>query len=516
MYIKEEIKKILTTFLAEPPYELNEQQINMEEPKNYDYGDYATNVALRLAKKLKKSPKELAQTICAALNKKETNFNFTEINGFINIKINNDFLFKNILALDENYGDLNIGQNLKIIIEYVSANPTGPLHIGHGRWAAIGDTLARVLKKAGYAVHKEFYVNDLGNQIQNFYNSIAAVKNNQPIPENGYHGAYVQELAQIKNDPVAEMEQQQAKSLKKIQVEFDEWFSEKSLAPTIEPVISFLKENDLTYEQDGALWFKAQKFGDDKDRVLIKSDGARTYFLGDIAYHKNKLDRGFNLLINIWGADHHGYVKRVEAAITALQKEDTEKAQLKTIIGQLVSLFRDGQPVRLSKRTGEIISLSEVTEEIGADAVRYFLARYSFDTPLEFDLSLAVKKSNENPVYYVQYAHARICSILRQEEIKNIKNKPAFIKLEPAERTLLVKIGRLPDELENIVNNYNIHRLCNYAEELAKLFHNFYQECRVITDNKQTTVNRLAIINAVKITIKIILELLGVSAPEQM
>ncbi len=549
MYIKEEIKKLLTEFLAQPPYELSAQEITIEEPKNYDHGDYATNAALRLTKKLRRKPQEIAAEICNGLNSIAENFTFEPINGFINIRINDTFLFNNILNIDENFGTLTIGQNKKTILEYVSANPTGPLHIGHGRWAAIGDTLSRVLKKAGYTVHREFYVNDLGNQIQNFYRSVEAVKNNTAIPEDGYHGAYIHDLAKINEDPVEHMKKSQANSLKNARVEFDEWFSERSLAPSIDSVIEFLKNHNLTYEQEGALWFKATEFGDDKDRVLVKSDGARTYFLGDIAYHKNKLDRGFDLLINIWGADHHGYVKRVAAAIEALThppapslEREGDKIKFKVIIGQLVSLFRDGQPVRLSKRTGEIITLDEVTEEIGADAIRYFLARYSCDTPLEFDLSLAVKKSNENPVYYVQYAHARICSILRNHEKEKTTTHPQPLslrqaqcgaskergeegssfaintqyKLAPSERAVMVKIARLPDELENIAQNYNIHRLCSYAEELAKLFHNFYHECRVITDNEQTTANRLAIIKSIKNTIKIVLELLGVSAPEKM
>jgi arginyl-tRNA synthetase len=324
------------------------------------------------------------------------------------------------------------------------------------------------------------------------------------------------------------MKNQQKEVLQNIRVEFDEWFSESTLTDHTDNILDFLKKHKLTYEKEGAIWFKTEQFGDDKDRVLVKSNGNKTYFLSDILYHKNKLERGFKKLINIWGADHHGYVKRVEAAIKALTTpiphplsqpaEQGELVEFKAIIGQLVSLYRDGQPVRLSKRTGEIITLAEVTEEIGADATRYFLARYSFDTPLDFDLSLAAQKSNENPVYYVQYAHARICSILRQlTPNPSLKREGSNnINLHPSERALILKLVRFPDELETISQNYTIHRLCGYAEELAKLFHNFYHECRVISDNEQTTANRLLIIKAVKTIISITLNLLGVSAPEKM
>lgn len=510
MSIRENIKSLLlkTVNLPDAP--------ELTEPNNLSYGDYATNICLKLTKIQKKAPKLIAQNLIKELQVQTKDFNFTEINGFINIKINDSVLFQEILNLETSYGNLNLGQQEKVILEYVSANPTGPLHIGHGRWAAIGDTLARVLKKCGYQVSKEFYVNDVGNQINNYLKSIDAVKNNQPIPEDGYHGYYIKELAKISGNPVEYMQQQQKEVLKKVQVEFDKWFSEKTLVPEINKILEFLKKKNLVYEKEGALWFKSSEYGDDKDRVLIKSDGEKTYFLSDIAYHKNKLDRGFTTLINIWGADHHGYVNRVKAAVTALQDKHDPNT-LKVIIGQLVNLFRDGQPVRLSKRTGDIITLEEVIEEIGADAARYFLARYSFDTPLDFDLTLAKQKSNDNPVYYVQYAHARICSILKQPHPPT--PSPSLEKgseLHPSERALILKLIRFPDELETICRNFTIHRLTSFAEETAKLFHAFYHDCRVISDDQQLTANRLAIIKAVKTVLAIILDLLGVSAPEKM
>ncbi len=526
MTIKENIRNILAQTLTQEPYLLSAEDILLEEPNNLEFGDYATNVCLKLTKILKKAPKLIAAELIEKLQQNTKDYGFSEINGFINIKIKDELLFQEINNLDTNFGNLNLGKNQKVILEYVSANPTGPLHIGHGRWAAIGDTLARVLKKCGYQVHKEFYINDIGNQIQNYLKSIEAAKNNQPIPEDGYHGQYIKDVAKLNNDPVAYMLEHQKSILKNARVEFDQWFSEKSLFDQIDQVKDFLKKHGLAYEKDGALWFKSTDFGDDKDRVIVKTDGEKTYFLSDIVYHKNKLDRGFNMLINIWGADHHGYVRRVAAAIKALEKESANKtAVFKVIIGQLVNLFRDGQPVRLSKRTGDMITLEEVMEEIGIDAARYFLARYSYDTPLDFDLTLAKQKSNDNPVYYVQYAHARICSILRQPEANVISLPPQSAKgrplpqggaLEPAERKLILKLIRLPDELENIAQNFTIHKLTAFAEETAKLFHAFYHDCRVISDDAQLTTNRLVIIRAVKTVIAIVLDLLGVSAPEKM
>jgi arginyl-tRNA synthetase len=514
MSIKDKVKQLIEETLNQN--NITGIEYSLEVPNNTTYGDYATNLPLKLARPLKKAPKLIAQEFIEKFKKNSDRYEFSELNGFINIKVNDKLLFTEMLGIEKSFGNSNLGKGTKVLIEYVSANPTGPLHIGHGRWAAIGDTLARVLKKCGYQIHREFYVNDIGNQIQNYLRSINAVKNDQPIPEDGYHGHYIKDLAKINNDPVEYMKEHQRQVLKNVGVEFDKWFSEKSLKDELSKILCFLKEKNLTYEKDSAIWFKSSEYGDDKDRVLVKSDGEKTYFLSDIAYHKNKLDRGFTKLINIWGADHHGYVSRVKAAISAIKGIPKDDNTLDVIIGQLVNLFRDGQPVRLSKRTGDIITLEEVAEEIGTDATRYFLARYSTDTTLDFDLTLAKQRSNDNPVYYVQYAHARICSILRQPEVQNIKSSPRFIKLEPTERNLILKLMRFPEELELIANTYAIHRLTAFAEETAKLFHVFYHECRVISDDEQTTVNRLTLIKAVKTVLAIILELLGVSAPEKM
>lgn len=489
--------------------------VTLEEPKNLDYGDYATNIALRLSKTLKKAPKIIAQELAEKLNKKTKDFIFIEVNGFINIKIQDEYLFRELDKVTSDYGKPDTErsrsvQQEKILLEYVSANPTGPLHIGHGRWAVLGDIIARVLSYCGQKVTREFYINDAGQQITNFINSVNAVRNKQPVPEDGYHGTYIQELAQLSGDPVETMLGQQQNTLKNIRVEFDNWFSEKTLhqSGAVEQTLAAVKK--FTYEKEGALWFRSSDFGDDKDRVLIRSSGEKTYFTADIAYHKNKLERGFNQLINIWGADHHGYIPRVQAALKALGAT----AELEVILGQLVNLYRNGEPVRMSKRTGEMITLQEVAEEIGVDAVRYFLASAKADTALDFDLELAKKQSSDNPVYYVQYAHARICSILRQntEDLPEAK----FCSLEPAERALILKIIRLPEEIEHIAKTRSIHRLCAYAQELAAQFHNFYHECKVISENKQNTANRLKIIHTVKITLKIVLDLLAVTAPEKM
>jgi arginyl-tRNA synthetase len=508
MTIKTELQEIL--------FDITGLTVDLEQPKNLDYGDYATNVALKLTKQLKKAPKLIATEILEKAKALTTDYEFNETNGFINIRIKDGKLFKEMMLITPDYGRVSLGKNQKVLLEYVSANPTGPLHIGHGRWAVVGDTLARVLVYAGYAVTKEFYINDAGNQIANFRKSVEAVKNDQPVPEDGYHGAYVKELATTNLDPVQAMLDQQRETMQRINVVFDTWFSEKTLhaSGAVEKAIATLKDHGALYEQEGALWFKSTDYGDDKDRVLIRSNGEKTYFAADIAYHLNKLERGFEKLINMWGADHHGYIPRVQAAIKALTGKP--ESPLTVILGQLVNLFRNGEPVRMSKRTGEMITLGEVIDEIGADATRYFLVMRSVDTMLDFDLELAKQKSNDNPVYYVQYAHARICSILRQEELQKMSGNPIVTTLEKTERALLLKLIKFPEEIESTATSYGIHRLPTYATELASLFHAFYHECRVITEDKQLTLRRVAIIKSMQIILKTIFDLLAVSAPEKM
>ncbi|MDR2428183.1 MAG: arginine--tRNA ligase [Candidatus Margulisbacteria bacterium] len=531
MSVRQEIQTIFAQAIG------NGEPAPLEEPKNLDYGDYATNIALHLAKPLKKAPKVIARELASKLAAQTADFIFSEINGFINIRVSDRRLFQELAKITPDYGkpdpDMLFApfgsaqgapptapRRQKILLEYVSANPTGPLHIGHGRWAVIGDVLARTLVYCGQQVTREFYINDAGGQIANFVDSVQAVRQNQPVPENGYHGAYIQELAKLAADPVQTMLDQQKATLQNIRSEFDSWFSEKTLheSGAVDSALEILRRKNLLYtganEYTGALVFRSTDFGDDKDRVLVKSNGEKTYFTADIAYHQNKLDRGFDRLINIWGADHHGYIARVRAAIEALTGR---KNVLQVILGQLVNLFRGGAPVKMSKRTGELITLQEVIEEIGVDAARYFLAAARPDTALDFDLELAKKQSNDNPVYYVQYAYARICSILRQAEIPRgqVMASPPD-KLETAERMLILKMIRLPEEIETIARNYAIHRLCAYAQELAALFHNFYHECRVISEDIQTTARRLQIIQAAQTILKIIFDLLAVKAPEKM
>jgi len=500
---------------------IDESLITLEKPKEESHGDFATTIAFALGKLHKKNPAQVAGEILPYFKSSSlAELVDIDVKGpFINFKVKDQVLIDQALLLKTE--KMNFGQEnksgKKILLEYVSANPTGPLHVGHGRWAAIGDTLARVMREGGYEVHTEFYINDTGNQIENFLKSINAVKNNQPVPEDGYHGAYIKDLAQISDDPVQYMIAHQKQILKNFGVEFTEWFSEKSLhvANKVDEAIELIKSKGLTFEQDGALWFKSTHFGDDKDRVLIRENGIKTYFAADLAYHLNKSQRGFDHLINIWGADHHGYIARVQAGLSAMTGK--EKNYLKVIIGQLVMLYRNGEPVRLSKRTGEIITLEEVVEEIGVDAARYFLAMKSADNTLEFDLELAKKKGDENPVFYVQYAHARISSIFRQPDASKFQSSLKISNLTPEERALLVHLLRFPEEIESICRHYGVQMLTQYAQALAKLFHYFYHHCRVIDANDVPRSNfRLALSALAQETLARTLSLLGVSAPDKM
>ncbi len=499
---------------------LDKGQIIIEVPNNPEYGDYATNVAMRLAKAARKAPPMIAKDLVAELQKdpKATaHFSFSIAGGFINVRISDTYL----IDLVQHKITADLGRNTaekpqKILLEYVSANPTGPLHIGHGRWAALGDVLARLLAHVGHKVTKEFYINDQGKQINNLYASVDAIKNGKPVPEDGYHGQYVHELAKMDVDPVQHLLAEQKQTLASMSVSFDNWFSEKKLheAGSVKKAIELLNKNGALEEKEGALWFKSTNYGDDKDRVIIRANGETTYFAADIAYHENKIDRGFEQLINIWGADHHGYIARVKAALKALTN-DPNFDRLHVILGQLVSLYRNGEPVRMSKRTGEMITLQEVIEETGPDATRYFLVSRSADTALDFDLEIAKKKNDENPVYYVQYAHARISSILRQEGAQ-VSGDVKKTTLEALERQLILMLVRIPDEIALMSETYSIHRLTSLAQELAAIFHRFYHEYRVLSDNKEDTLWRLTLIKAIREALRVLFGLLGVSAPEQM
>lgn len=488
----------------------------LESPKHASHGDYALTLAFQLAPVLKKSPVQIAKDMVALLSSQlelTSFFEFSPVNGFINIRLTDSF-FKTMLLKPMVY---HPKETKKVCLEFVSANPTGPLHIGHGRWAVLGSVLSNILTFVGYNVENEFYINDAGNQIDHFYKSVNSVKQGLPVPENGYHGAYISQLAAQSDDPLLVQLAEQKSVLAKLGVVFDTWFSETSLhkSGAVSDALLALKNDNWTYELDGAIWFRSTDLGDSKDRVLVKADGKLTYFAVDIAYHFNKLGRHFDKLINIWGADHHGYVSRVRAAVKALKKDIDLDSSFIIIIGQLVNLLRDGEPVRMSKRTGEMISLEEVIDEIGADATRYFLVSKSSDTHVEFDLELAKKKSAENPVYYIQYAHARICTLLlKVGEVS--RNNDDLGSFQPEERLLLSKLIQFYDEVESSAFQYAPYKLAQYAYDLSKLFHSFYEACPISSASDSEKYKRVLIVNAVKLTLVQCLTLLGISAPESM
>jgi len=511
------IKKYLREKIAQV---VDLPEFSVEVPTKPEYGDYATNAAFLLGKQTKQNPAALADSLSKTLTTDD--FSATAIGPFINFRFTDQFFWNQLLHITPAYGQSDSGRGQKVILEFVSANPTGPLHIGHGRWAVLGDVMARLLKTSGCEVATEFYINDAGNQITNLRKSVEAVKNGQSIPEDGYHGAYVRALAESDQDPVESLLAEQQATLTRLGVHFDTWFRETTLHASGE--VPKVKEYLDTYEQDGAVWFRSTAYGDDKDRVLIRASGESTYFAADIAYHHHKLQRGYNHLINIWGADHHGYVARMQNALkTELERH---QAKLNILIGQLVSLFRNKEPVKMSKRTGEMITLEEVMDEIGVDATRYFMVRRSADTPLEFDLELAKKETSDNPVFYVQYAHARICSILRNALTKDAVDEKEPIILSGSvrpplfneyERALAKKLCEFPDEVETAALSYQPHRMTLYAEALSAVFHVFYHHCRVLTDDPETSAKRIQLVKATQQVLHIILEiLLGITAPEKM
>ncbi|MDI3534902.1 MAG: arginyl-tRNA synthetase [Thermosediminibacterales bacterium] len=523
----------------------------IEVPREKIHGDYATNLAMLMAKEARMAPRKIAEIIVKNIENASSKIEKIEIAGpgFINIYLNKSWLLPVLPLIEEmgdDYGKVNIGNGKKVQVEFVSANPTGPMHMGNARGAALGDSLASLLETAGFNVSREFYINDAGNQIENFGLSLEArylqlLGHEAEIPENGYHGEdiieHMKEIIKTEGDRFLHEDSQKRreffvnyalnknldkikKDLKNFGVEFDVWFSEKSLHESgkLQQTIDILKQKGLTYEKDGALWFAASKFGAEKDEVLIRQNGIPTYFAADIAYHKDKLDRGFEEIIDIWGADHHGHVARMKGALEAL---GYDPERLKVIIIQLVRLYRNGELARMSKRTGKAVTLADLVEEVGKDAARFFFNMRSADTHLDFDLDLAVSKSADNPVYYVQYAHARICSILRQVEERGIKipsAEEAYLELleEPSEIELLKKLAEYPEEITRSAQKLEPYHLTRYAMELASLFHTFYNSCRVITDDQKLMGARLVIIKGVKQVLKNTLTILGISAPERM
>lgn len=546
--LKQEIKdSVIKAGLAE---EAQIPEVILEVPKDKNHGDYSTNMAMQLARVAKKAPRMIAEAIIENFDVGKASIEKLEIAGpgFINFYMNNSYLtalIPTILEADDAYGETNVGNKEKVQVEFVSANPTGDLHLGHARGAAVGDSLSNILAKAGYDVSREYYINDAGNQINNLALSVEAryfqsLGLEKEMPQDGYHGEDIvgigKSLAAEYGDKYVHVSEQERfdffrdyglkyemaklkKDLEDFRVSFDVWYSETSLYHNgkIDVALNALKENGYIYEEDGATWLRSTDFGDDKNRVLIKNDGSYTYLTPDIAYHKDKLERGFEKLINVWGADHHGYIPRMKAAIQAL---GYNKDALEVEIIQLVHLYKNGEKMKMSKRTGKAVTMRDLVEEVGLDATRYFFAMRSADTHLDFDLDLAVSQSNENPVYYAQYAHARISSILRQGKEQGIvlSDHLDLTKITAEkEFDLLKKLGEFPQAVGEAALKRMPHRITNYIYDLASTFHSFYNAEKVLdADNLERTKARLALIKSTQITLRNALRLIGVSAPEKM
>ena len=518
----------------------------IEIPKEKIHGDYSTNAAMRLTKQLRQNPRMIAQQLIDHLDLKQGSIAKCEIAGpgFINFFMESASLASVIgvvLQENENYGRSDAGQGLKVDVEYVSANPTGDLHPGHARGAAMGDSVTRLMKFAGYDVTREYYVNDAGNQIRNMALSLQArylqaCGMEAEVPEDGYHGPdlikIAQDLKQEYGEELAHKDKAETYSffrqyglqaeLAKLKadlaafgVEFDVWTSEQSIYDRgmVDKALNTLKAQGMTYESEGALWLRTTDFGDDKDRVLVKSDGSYTYLTPDIAYHVDKFDRGYDKLIDFFGADHHGYIARLKAAVQSLGKN---KDDLEVDIIQMARMVKDGEEFKLSKRTGKAVALKDLVEEAGVDAVRYFFVSRAADTHMDFDIDMAKKQTNENPVYYAQYAHARMCSILRSGADIALADHYELITHEK-ELDLLKHINEFASTVADAAKTRQTHKMCNYITRLAQLFHTFYADCKVLDrTNLELSAQRLALVKASEITLRNALTLIGVSAPEKM
>jgi arginyl-tRNA synthetase len=514
----------------------------LERPKQAGHGDYATNAALLLAPALGAPPREVAERLGDELRERlGPALDRVEVAGpgFLNLFLADGWYgqaLAGVLDAGEAFGGGDADPARVVNLEFVSANPTGPMHVGHTRNAAYGDALARLLEFGGQTVHREFYVNDFGSQVQRFGESIQARARGEQPGEEGYRGAYIEEIARRIPDaataPVADvarrgvelMVEGMAQSLERFRVRFDTWFSERSLHEAhppdpspVEHAFDVLAEQGRTYRSEGALWLRTTEFGDDKDRVLERSSGEHTYFASDIAYHQLKRERGFNVLINVLGADHHGYVGRMHAAFEALGGAPDE---LELLIMQLVHLVEGGRRSSMSKRRGEFVSIDELVDEIGVDAARWYLLARSHETTIEVDLDLAREQSSENPVYYVQYAHARISSVLQkagEERVRQaLAGEPGDVELHDAERTLIKKLLAFPDEVAEAIERRAVHRIAAYALELAQTFTAFYRDCQVVGVEPDVEDLRLRLSVATRRTIARALDLLGVSAPDAM
>ena len=536
----------------------------LERPRDEGNGDWASTVALRSAKAARRSPRDIAGVIVEHLPANEL---VAEVDvagpGFINVRLAPAALQGVVAQVRAEGADFGRGVapegQRRVNLEYISANPTGPMHVGHGRWAALGDATARVMRHAGYEVYEEFYINDHGSQMDNFGESVAVryqqlLGRDVELPEACYAGGYVRDIAQTIIDEDGDvwldadadarrvnfreraykmMLAEQQRVLDGFGTHFDRWFSERDLyvpdedgRTAVDRGLAAMDAKGYVYEKDGATWFRSTAFDDDKDRVLIKANGEMTYFMSDVAYHYNKIERGFDKLIDIWGADHHGYVARCQAMLAAWGYPGA----LEVMLGQLVNLFRDGEPVRMSKRTGEMVTFEELIDEVGVDATRFLLLMKSSDQAIDFDIEAAKKKDNSNPVYYVQYAHARICSVLRRAAAAEDAELPVeqlaarvvgddvdlTPLVHPAELALARKMDEFADVVEGAARDRAAYRLTHYAQELASLFHSFYTECRINDAPEGLRAARLALADAARIVLALALSLLGVSAPERM
>ncbi len=542
MNIKQRIKEIISCTLKKLEIDFDDDKIVVEVPKNRDNGDFSSNIAMQLTRVLGDNPRNIASKLVEVISGNEE-IEKVDIAGpgFINIYLKDEYVFSgiaNIIKEEDNYGKSTIGNNEKVDIEFVSANPTGILHLGTARGAAYGSNLANIMSFAGFDVTKEYYINDAGNQINNLgisvkerYKGLCGLEEN--MPEDGYYGSEIIDIAKsIKDEYEDKKIEENLEFFKKIAVDyllniiktdlanfgvtFDVWTSEKAIRAKgrIEESLKILDEKGLVFEQDDAKWLKTTVYGDDKDRVLVKSDGSYTYLVPDIAYHLDKFDRGFDSLVDVFGADHHSYVSRLKASIEAL---GYDKDKLEVRLLQMVRLLRDGEIVKMSKRTGGNITISELVEEIGVDAARYFFATRSLDGQMDFDINLAVKQSSDNPFFYVGYAHARICSILKEAKEKglginnNIKNI-----MDIDSKALLLKVYEFTGVVENAAIKKEPHLITNYVYELASMFHNYYGKHRILTDDEVTSSEMLGLIKTIQITIKNALRLIGVNAPDKM
>lgn len=544
--LKQELKKILRQHIQELVPQFPPLEIKVEEPPEGMESDLSSNAAFLLVPHLGKPPPQIAQILAERISREPVLRNVEATKkGFLNFTFADSYLTKNLLficAQKKLLGKKEENSSKQILLEFVSANPTGPLHIGHGRGAALGDSLARIYRQLGYSVVREYYVNDIGVQMEMLAESVKARtlqlqgEKNVSFPEAGYQGNYIHEIAKemmeqnrqdFEHYPKEKILQQIKEDLEKFRVQFDQWFFESDLhrQGKVDAVIQLLESKKCVTEKDGALWFvgkepaTSQETKLDKERVLKKSDGKWTYFASDIAYHKNKLERKFHSYINIWGSDHHGYVPRIKAALTALG-EDVRRLQI--LLYQLVSLKRSGKRIAMSTRSGTFVTLREIVEEVGVDACRFFYSMRNPNAQFEFDLDLAKKKSQENPVYYVQYAHARICSIYREAEKRGLTVSPenekvslSLLKL-PEERSLIKKLCFFPDLLESSVELSSPHLIPDYLIDCARNFHKFYEQHRVLDAERELCAARLVLLSATRIVLRTGLSLLGVSAPEKM